>query len=123
MGAELTLFALYARLGICRLPSYWSTRNRSIDKRPTGQQKQWRAAGSLFKACAINTGSALPFVKAGWRVPDDRFLVLQYEGVWHAPSRPQKLPRELGTPALRGLPEVGRLMAWSGMGGRLDLPR
>ena len=27
------------RDGACQTPSYWSTRNRSIDKRPTGQQK------------------------------------------------------------------------------------
>ena len=40
VGAELTLFAKHARLGIYRSPSYWSTRNRSIDKHPSGPQKQ-----------------------------------------------------------------------------------
>ena len=68
----------------------------AIDKRPTGQQKRQHATGSFVTTIAVNAGSAPLFVKAGWRVPNDRFLVLQYEGVWHAPSRPQKLPSELG---------------------------
>ena len=80
-------WVLYDWLGGCRWPSYWNTRNRSIDKRPTWRQTQWRSTGSFANAIKVNTGGALSFVKAGWRVPSDRFLVPQYEGVWHAPSR------------------------------------
>ena len=119
-GAALTLVTLYARLCVCRLPSWWSTTNRSIDKRPTGQLTRWRATGSFAHLIAVNTSSAPLFVKAGWRVPNDRFLVLQHEGVWHAPFRPHKLPREL---ALRGLPAKGGLMAFSDPSKSASSPR
>ena len=98
--AQEAFGSVYAWLGICRLPSYWSTRNRSIDKRPTWQQSQWRATGSFVNGRQVNARSALPFVKVGWCVLNDRFLVLQYEGVWPAPSRPR--PRyQLPVPALQ----------------------
>jgi hypothetical protein len=43
--------------------------------------------GSFVTYFVVNTGRALPYVRAGWRVPNARFLVPQYEGVWHTPSR------------------------------------
>jgi uncharacterized protein len=37
----------YARLGVYRLPSYWSTRNRSVDKHLILQQPTQRISGSF----------------------------------------------------------------------------
>ena len=98
--AQEAFGSVYAWLGICRLPSCWSTRNRSIDKRPTGQPTRSHFTGSCLDCVAVNAARAQMCVKAGWHMSNDRFLVLQYEGVWHAPSRP--LPTyQLLVPALQ----------------------
>jgi hypothetical protein len=89
-NGERSEVALYARLGIYRPPSYWSTRNRSFDKHLTVQRVPRRATGIHVTDFAETTGSALPCVQAIERMRIDRFLVLQYEGDSHTLYRPKR---------------------------------
>jgi hypothetical protein len=92
MGMHRLLFCArvisYARLCLYRPPSYWGTRNRSVDIGTAVQRSKWCATRSFVNALAETTGRALPFVQVGRRMQIDRFLVLQYEGGLHTPSRP-----------------------------------
>jgi hypothetical protein len=91
----------YTRLSLHQLPSYWGTRNRSVGAGSTVLHTWWRATGSaaqrfqgkgsrLTQQIAFNTASAPRCVQAVQRVPNDRFLVPQYEGVRHTLYRPQR---------------------------------
>jgi hypothetical protein len=101
MGMHRPLFCArvisYARLYLYRPPSYWGTRNRSVDIGTAVQRSKWRATRSFVNALAETTGRALPFVQVGRRMQIDRFLVLQYEGGLHTPSRPYAAKFELGS--------------------------
>jgi hypothetical protein len=86
--AFCTQVVSYAQLGLYRPPSYWSTRNRSIDIGPTVSRSLWRATCSFGTALIETTGSAAPSEQVGRRMQIDRFLVLQHEGGLHTPSHP-----------------------------------
>jgi hypothetical protein len=97
-----------ARLSMHQLPSYWGIRNRSVGACSAVRQKWWCAtgsqaqvvqvvqvpAGSFTQQIVFNTSSAPRYVQAVQRMPNDRFLVPQYEGVRHTLYRPQRTTSE-----------------------------
>jgi hypothetical protein len=94
--AFCTQVVSYAQLGLYCPPSYWSTRNRSIDIGPTVSRSLWRATRSFGTVLIETSGSAAPSEQVGRRMQIDRFLVPQYEGGLHTPSRPYAAKFELG---------------------------
>ena len=113
----------HARLSTHQLPSYWSTRNRSVGACSAMSHTWWCATGSAAQRGQVRAGSlskivaerAVSFIKivtvrtvrftqvfinqtssaprcvqAAQRMPDDRFLVPQYEGVGHTLRRPKQ---------------------------------
>ena len=96
---------VFARLSMHQLPSYWGTRNRSVGACSAVRQIWWCAtgsqaqvvqgqAGSFTQQIVFNTSSAPRYVQAVQRMPDDRFLVPQYEGVRRTLYRLQRTTSE-----------------------------
>ncbi len=113
-----------ARLSMHQLPSYWGTRNRSVGACSAVRQIWWCAtgsqaqvvqvvqvvqdpAGSFTQQIVFNTSSAPRYVQAVQRMPDDRFLVPQYEGVRHTLYCRQRTTSEQNTNTNTHDPERG----------------
>ena len=115
MGVVLSEFSAQvvavARLSMHQLPSQLGSRNQSVGACSAVRQKWWCAtvsqaqvvqvvqvvqghAGSFTQQIVFNTSSAPRYVQAVQRMPDDRFLVPQYEGVGHTLYRPQRTTSE-----------------------------
>ena len=109
MGVVLAEFSAQvvavARLSMHQLPSQLGSRNRSVGACSAVRQIWWCAtgsqaqvvqghAGSFTQQIVFNTSSAPRYVRAVQRMPNDRFLVLQYEGVRRTLYRLQRTTSE-----------------------------